>query len=185
MNGFDNQLSRDFKNTWKIVERVNGKSNTTKMDVAKLLDFYLRVSKEGKLEECNVWADLHFLSGGSMSAFDWLYEKIKHIEPNREALLDAYEAFGVMNWECVGNMFLHYAVAYKAGEVDTYRHFCSSRKEGERYRCPSLYIHLTEDEIRERNLAINADQFVWSDSRLYADPDTLFGIQQDLKSLMS
>jgi hypothetical protein len=26
---------------------------------------------------------------------------------------------------------------------------------------------------------------VWSDSRLYADPDTLFGIQQDLKSLMS
>ena len=56
MNGFDNQLSRDFKNTWKIVERVNGKSNTTKMDVAQLLDFYLRVSKEGKLEECNVWA---------------------------------------------------------------------------------------------------------------------------------
>ena len=185
MNCFANQLARDFKNTWNIVESFDGKNIDTNMDVVELLDFYLRVSKEGKLEGGNVWADLHFLSGGSRSAFEWLYGKIKHIEPNRDALLEAYEAFDTMNWECVGNMFLHYAVAYKAGEVGTYRHFCTSREEGERYRCPSLYIHLTEDEINERNMELNADQFVWSDSKLYADPDTLFGIQQDLKTMMS
>ena len=108
MNGFDSQLARDFKNTWNVIEFVDGMSNETNMDVIELLDFYLRVSKEGKLEECNVWADLHFISGGSKSAFDWLYEKIKHIEPNREALLEGYKAFDTMNWECVGNMFLHY-----------------------------------------------------------------------------
>lgn len=185
MNGFDSQLARDFKNTWKVVEFVDGKTHETNMDVVELLDFYLRVSKEGKLEECNVWSDLHFISGGSMSAFDWLYEKIKHIEPNREALLNDYEAFGTFNWDCVGNMFLHYAVAHKTGEVGTYRGFCTSKKIGKRYRCPSLYIHLTEEEKNERNMELKADQFVWSDSKLYADPDTLFGIQQDLKTMMS
>lgn len=185
MNGFDSQLARDFKNTWNVIEFVDGKSNETNMDVVELLDFYFRVSKDGKLEGSNVWADLHFICGGATSAFDWLYEKIKHIEPNREALLEAYKAFDTMNWECVGNMFLHYAVAIKAGDEGTYSYFCTSREEGERYLCPSLYIHLTEDEINERNMELKADQFVWSDSKLYADSDTLFGIQRDLKTMMS
>ncbi len=130
-------------NPWMVPVKSKLDGQVSMVFVQGAFPFYFDLVAGNQLPARTLLADLHYLTGGSLEAFDWLCGEIPQGEVDRDALLDRYRAFDERNTECVGPLFLHYYVACSNGWEGTYEVYRARHWIGDELLNPMLMI---EDE---------------------------------------
>lgn len=147
MTNFETKLAQELDRPWLIINTVDKKHGGSFIPVVMALQMCQEARSEGLVVSLDPLADLHFLTGGSMIAFEWMYQGSKSNPENYAKLKAAYKAFDEVNLESVGPMFLHYVVALIHGEKDDFSRFCSTRQIGDKYLTPVLMQEQTEEDM--------------------------------------
>lgn len=147
MTDFETNLAQDLDRPWLVINTVDKKGGGNFIPARVVIEAYQETRSEGLVTSRNPLADLHYLTGGSMLAFEWMCQGMRTNAADRAALLNVYKAFDEENLESVGPMFLHYIVALVNGETDDFVRFCSTRQIGDKYLTPVLMHEQTEEDM--------------------------------------
>ena len=147
MTNFETKLTQELSKPWMVINTVDKKGGGSFIPVNVVIEAYQETRSQGLVASIDPLADLHYLTGGSMLAFEWMCQGIRANAAKRASLEEAYKSFNEENPQSVGPMFLHYLVALLQGETDNFEQFCQTRQIGDKYLTPLLMQEQTEQEI--------------------------------------
>ena len=131
-------------NPWMVPVKSEADGQVSMVFVQGAFPFYFDLVASNQLPARTLLADLHYLTGGSQDAFDWLCGEIPQAEVERDELLERYRAFDESNTDCVGPLFLHYYVACANGWEGTYEVFRARNCIGDELLKPVLMVEVEE-----------------------------------------
>jgi hypothetical protein len=146
MTDFETKLAQELDGPWLIINTVDKKHGGSFIPVRVVIEAYQETRSQGLVTSLDPLADLHYLTGGSMLAFEWMCQGMRVNAAKRASLEEAYKDFNEENPQSVGPMFLHYMVALLQGETDNFEQFCKTRQIGDKYLTPVLMQEHTEQD---------------------------------------
>lgn len=147
MTDFETKLAQEMSHPWLIINTADKKDDGIFIPVRMVVEAYQETRSQGLVTSLNPLADLHYLTDGSLLAFEWMCQGTSLSAANCATLEAAYTGFNEENLHSVGPMFLHYVVALMNGETVDFLQFCETRQIGDQYLIPVLMHLKTEEEI--------------------------------------